>query len=65
MEGECEREARKRDGENVFMVDSYFGVGTDDEEKDEDDEEDENDYEDLDEDVLSGLLGLTEMLVLN
>jgi hypothetical protein len=26
---------------------------------------DENDYEDLDEDVLSGLLGLTEMSALN
>jgi hypothetical protein len=39
----------------------------DDEEKDDDDdnEEDENDYEDLDEDVLSGLLGLTEMSALN
>jgi hypothetical protein len=43
----------------MFMVESDIGVGIDDE--DDDDEEDENDYEDLDEDVLSGLLGLTEM----
>jgi hypothetical protein len=65
MEGECEREARKRKGKNVFMVENYYGVGTDDEEKDEDNEEDENDYEDLDEDVLSWLLGLTEISALN
>jgi hypothetical protein len=30
-----------------------------------DDEDDENDYEDVDEDVLSGLLGPTDMMVLS
>jgi hypothetical protein len=64
MEGECERDTRKRGGRNVFMAENGYAVGTDDEEND-DDEEDENDYEDLDEDVLSGLLGLTEMSALN
>jgi hypothetical protein len=65
MEGECDRDARKRGGRNVFMAENGYAVGTDDEEKDDDDEEDENDYDDLDEDVLSGLLGLTEMSALN
>jgi hypothetical protein len=65
MERECEREAQKRRGHNVFMAENGYAVGTDDKEKDDDDKEDENEYEDLDEDVLSGLLGLTEMSALN
>jgi hypothetical protein len=49
----------------VFMSENGYAVGTDDKEKDDDDEEDENDYENLNEDVLSGLLGLTEISALN
>jgi hypothetical protein len=45
----------------MFMVENYIDVGTDEEDED----DDKNYYEDLDEDILSGLLGLTEMLALN
>jgi hypothetical protein len=32
MEGECERDTRKRGGRNVFMAENGYAVGTDDEE---------------------------------
>jgi hypothetical protein len=44
----------------MLMVKSDIDIGTDDEH-----DNYENDCEDLDEDVLSGLLGLTEMSAIN